>query len=74
MTPVTPSGEPVDLDASVASLSISTKDTPKIRHKNLDVADEYKRSNLKDSASFVVIGKGSGDTDFETPLTIHRAR
>ncbi|TLD32256.1 elongation factor tu gtp binding domain-containing protein [Venturia nashicola] len=38
----------------VAALSVN--DTPKTKSKNLNVADEFKKAKMKNSASFVVVG------------------
>lgn len=39
----------------VAALSV--QDAPKTKSKNLNVADEFKKAQMKNSASFVVVGK-----------------
>jgi hypothetical protein len=39
----------------VASLSV--KDTPSQKHKNLNVLEEFKKANMKAAASFVVVGE-----------------
>jgi hypothetical protein len=39
----------------VASLSV--QDAPKPKSKNLNVLDEFKKADIKNSASFVVVGK-----------------
>ena len=36
---------------------LSIQDAPKAKSKNLDVVSEFKKSNLKSTASFVVVGK-----------------
>ncbi|KAI9712672.1 MAG: Hsp70 suppressor, GTPase facilitates ribosomal subunit dissociation [Bogoriella megaspora] len=36
--------------------NLSIQDAPKVKSKNLDVAAEYRRSSMKSSASFVVVG------------------
>jgi elongation factor 1 alpha-like protein len=42
------------LSEDVAGLSV--KEPTKVKHKNLDVLKEFQKANIKNSASFVVIG------------------
>jgi hypothetical protein len=68
----TPQG--VDANALSANVSnISIKDSPKIQHKNLNVIEEFERANLKNSASFVVIGELLAHNPLCAPLTVLEA-
>jgi hypothetical protein len=68
----TPQG--VDANASSANVSsISIKDSPKVQHKNLNVIEEFERANLKNSASFVVIGELLAHYPLCAPLTLFEA-
>lgn len=60
-------GDGNGLSANVSSLSI--KDSPKIQHKHLDVEEEFKRADLKNSASFVVVGERLVPNPLKYPLT-----
>lgn len=44
-----------DLTESVEKLSVA--DEPKVKSKNLNVVDEFEKSNMKRLANFVVVGK-----------------
>jgi hypothetical protein len=49
-----PSLDANGITKDVASLSV--KDAPSQKHKNLNVVEEFKKANMKAAASFVVVG------------------
>jgi elongation factor 1 alpha-like protein len=40
-----------------ATSALSVDDVPKVKSKNLNVVEEFRKSNLKQTSNFVVIGK-----------------
>jgi hypothetical protein len=46
---------------------LTVEEAPKVKSKNLNVLQEFKNSNMKKTASFVVIGKASNPWKINLP-------
>lgn len=49
---------------------LSVNDAPKTASKNFNVADEFKKAKMKNSASFVVVGTCCSNLSLWTPTNM----